>query len=318
MKKFLAAAILSLLPAIATGADGVIAPPWAYSATDPGFQREPDDGLPKHVPGSDLSFTFAQANNKFGGIGDWFPNEHPPMPDIVNKGRAPAARACVNCHLTSGLGHPTSGMAAGMPVAYFIQQVKDFQNGKRQSILPERTNGMATIAKALTDEEIKSAAEYYASLKPRHWVTVKESDMSPVTYVGIEMRHVKLNGGMEPIGQRIVEVTEDSWRTDMRDPHSAFIAYVPIGSVKKGEALVTAGGNGKTIACAVCHGPDLKGLGNVPGIAGRLPTYVARQLLDIKQGSRDGTGAQLMKAVVANLTLDDVLNIAAYTASREP
>ena len=318
MKKIFAGLVLSLLPAAALGADGVIAPPWAYSATDPGFQREPDDGLPKHVPGSDFAFTYAQANNRFGGIGDWFPNEHPAMPDIVNKGRAPDVRACVNCHLTQGLGHPTSGMAAGMPVAYFIQQVKDFQSGKRQSILPERTAGMVKIAKALTDDEIKSAADYYASLKPVPWVTVKETTMSPVTYVGIEMRHVKPNGGMEPIGQRVVEVTVDSLSTDMRDPHSGFIAYVPIGAIKKGEALVTTGGNGKTIPCAICHGPELKGLGDVPGIAGRLPTYVARQLLDIKQGSRNGTGAQLMKAVVANLTEDDIVNIVAYTASRTP
>ena len=85
-----------------------------------------------------------------------------------------------------------------------------------------------------------------------------------------------------------------------------------------GEALVTTGGNGKTIPCAICHGPELKGLGDVPGIAGRLPTYVARQLLDIKQSARDATGTQLMKAVVAKLTLDDMIDIAAYTGTRTP
>ena len=109
---------------------------------------------------------------------------------------------------------------------------------------------------------------------------------------------------------------EDAERVDLRDPHSGFVAYVPAGSIKKGEALVTTGGDGKTISCSVCHGPQLKGLGNVPGIAGLHPTYIARQLLDIQQGSRDATATQLMKPVVAKLTQDDIVNIAAFVASQ--
>jgi cytochrome c553 len=90
---------------------------------------------------------------------------------------------------------------------------------------------------------------------------------------------------------------------------------VPVGSVKKGEALVTNGA-GKTTQCGVCHGADLKGLGPVPGLAGRSPSYLVRQLYDMQQGARKGTWADLMKPVVAKLTQDDLLNIAAYTASR--
>ena len=94
---------------------------------------------------------------------------------------------------------------------------------------------------------------------------------------------LKLEGGeTEPIGKRIIEMPEDTERTEMlRDPRSGFIAYVPAGSIKKGEALVTTGG-GKTTACAVCHGADLKGLGPVPGIAGRSPSYTVRQLYDMQ------------------------------------
>ena len=47
----------------------------------------------------------------------------------------------------------------------------------------------------------------------------------------------------EPIGMRIVETPENPERTEMlRDPRSGFIAYAPVGSVKKGEALVKTGG----------------------------------------------------------------------------
>jgi cytochrome c553 len=130
---------------------------------------------------------------------------------------------------------------------------------------------------------------------------------------------LKLEGSeTEPIGDRIIEMPEDTERTEsLRDPRSGFIAYVPVGSIKKGEALVTTGG-GKTTRCAVCHGADLKGLGPVPGIAGRSPSYTVRQLFDTQRGTRKGLWADLMKPVVANLSNDDMLAIAAYTAARVP
>jgi cytochrome c553 len=84
---------------------------------------------------------------------------------------------------------------------------------------------------------------------------------------------------------------------------------VPVGSVAKGEALATTGGAtivagkivpGKTAACGTCHGADLKGLGPVPGLAGRSPSYQVRQLYDMKAGTRKGLWSDLMKAVVAS------------------
>src|SRR5262249_58046967 len=104
----------------------------------------------------------------------------------------------------------------------------------------------------------------------------------------------------------------------LRDPRSSFIAYVPQGSLKKGEALVKTGGSGRTEACGVCHGADLMGLGPVPGIAGRSPSYLARQMFDMQAGARHGEWADLMKKVVANLSNDDLVNVAAYVASLPP
>ena len=95
---------------------------------------------------------------------------------------------------------------------------------------------------------------------------------------------VSLPGGeTEPLGMRIIEMPEDNAREALRDPRSGFVAYVPVGAIKKGEALVKTGG-GKTTACAVCHGADLKGLGPVPGLAGRSPSYSARQMFDMQTG----------------------------------
>ena len=81
---------------------------------------------------------------------------------------------------------------------------------------------------------------------------------------------------------------------------------------------MTTGGNGRTVACGTCHGPDLKGLGPVPPIAGRSPSYTVRQLWDMKTGNRNGLWAPLMKAAIEKLTIEDLVSIAAYTSSREP
>jgi cytochrome c553 len=318
MKKLILGAALAAIPAMAFGAADVVAPDWAYPAQDRNAPRQQDDGQPKHVPGSDLSFTAREVGNFFG-IKDWFPNERPPMPDVVQNGRRPDVRGCAGCHLPNGLGHPESADLAGLNPDYFFEQVKDFQSGKRHNVDPARSNGMVTIAKAMTDDEIRSAAAYFASLKPTAWVKIREAETVPVTYVGGgNMRFVKPDAGTEPIAGRIIEVPEDAERVELRDPHSGFVAYAPAGSIKKGEALVTTGGNGKTVACAVCHGADLKGLGNVPAIAGLHPIYIVRQLLDIQQGARDGTATQLMKPVVAKLGQDDIVSIAAYVASKNP
>jgi cytochrome c553 len=59
-------------------------------------------------------------------------------------------------------------------------------------------------------------------------------------------------------------------------------------------------------------------LGGRPPIAGRSPSYVVRQLYDIQNGARIGVATQLMKQTVANLTVDDMLSIAAYLATLTP
>src|SRR5438105_2618075 len=175
---------------------------------------------------------------------------------------------------------------------------------------------MIAIAKAMTDEEIKATAEYFGSMKWTPWIKVVETKDAPKTRIAGGL-FLKLEGKeTEPLGQRIIEVPDNAEATEMlRDPHSGFTAYAPIGSLKKGEALVATGA-GKTTACAICHGPDLRGLGPVPGIAGRSPSYLVRQMYDMQQGARNGLWADLMKPVVAKLTDEDMVNIAAFTASK--
>lgn len=316
-------AVLVAAPLLSTVAKCVVAqeafepPAWAYPLTDPGRGRGPDDGTLVSVPGSELELTETQINDPFNPP-DWYPDEHPPTPEIVSHGRPPDVRACGQCHMFHGLGHPESSALAGLPVNYVVRQMLDFKTGARSSLVPRRAGVMRDAAMHASEAEVLVAAQYYANVEPVKWVTVIEADRVPETYVGAgNMRHAEPDGGLEPIGQRIIEIPEDSRGAELRDPHSPFIAYVPPGSLAAGESLTKTGG-GKTIQCNICHGEGLKGLAEVPGIAGRSPIYLARQIWDIKYGARTGTSAALMTAVVANLSHEDVVALAAYAASLEP
>ena len=277
------------------------------------------DATLHNLPGTNLQFTRAQISNRFGPA-DWYPGDHPTMPAIVARGRmADNIMACSLCHMPNGKGRPENAPVAGLPVEYFVQTMMDFRNGNRSSADSRKrnTNLMVNFAKAMTDEEIRQAAEYFGAMPWTQWIRVEETNTVPQTRIQGGM-FLRLDNGMtEPIGNRIIEAPENTERTEiMRDPRSGFVAYAPAGSVARGQTLVTSGGNGRTVACATCHGADLRGMGPVPGIAGRSPSYLVRQLYDMQVGTRKGTWTDLMKPVVENLTGEDFVAIAAYLASR--
>jgi cytochrome c553 len=265
------------------------------------------------VPGSTKKYTPKEIDDLLNPP-DWFPDEHKPAPPIVVKGHG-MALACGSCHLMSGLGHPESSDVSGFTADYIYQQLQDFKSGARKDYA--RMNG---ISAELSDAEMRQAAEYFASLPRAKWSRVVEAAMVPKTFVGQgRMRFIDPKAsGMEPIGKRIITLPEDQERARLRDPKSGFVSYVPPGSVDKGKALVEKGGGGKTVQCSICHGEGLKGLGNVPRLAGVHPIYLARQLYLFKEGDRKGPDAPLMKRPVEKLTDDDILNIAAYLGGLLP
>lgn len=286
----------------------------------------------RHIDGSDAAFSLLEIRNGHE-VTDWFPNEHPALTPIMKNGPASLgenAYGCAFCHMPNGKGRPENAPVAGLPAAYFIRQMQDFRDGLRGSADPRKANTllMIALARAMTDAEIKEAADYFAAMPWTPWIRVVETDRVPRTrtstnmFLPIETEHTEL------LGSRIIEVPENVEETELlRNPHSGFIAYVPIGSVRKGELLVTTGGAtvvngqpvpGKTVACGTCHGPDLKGVAEIPGIAGRSPSYIARQLYDTQQGTRKTPLSLLMQPVVAHLTNDDLVAIAAYVSSLAP
>src|SRR5712691_2015085 len=237
MRHFISIVALAALPFVAVAADGL---DWAYPVAP---RPEPLDNLVlKQVPGTTRAYTQAQIDDPFNPP-DWFPDEHPPLPPIVAQGNKPGVRACAQCHLPSGAGHPESSSLAGLPVPYLLRQMAAFKNGDRKGI---RANAMIEIAKAMSDADVRAASEYFAGLKPGVWTKVVETATVPKTYVGPgAMRFAAPDGGTEPIGNRIIVLPQDAGRAHSRDPHSGFIDYVPAGSIAKGKALVTNGEIGR-------------------------------------------------------------------------
>lgn len=317
------ALVVGVAPVTSNAADtaaspqAALPPAWAYPVNPP--LDNFDNKIKLQVPGSTKTFTRAQIEDDFSPP-DWYPGDHPALPTVVAVGRKPAVLACMKCHLTNGLGHPESSDLAGLSVKYIQQQIADFASGNRKGA---RATSMIPIAKAVSADEVLAAAQYYSKLPavPDGWQKVVETTSVPVTKLGTGgMRFAVEKGGTEPIGQRIIVLPQNPELAEKRDPRSGFVSMVPKGSLDKGKSIVMTG-NGKSVPCATCHGPDLKGnynrpelkaYGEVPGIVGRSPIYVFRQLNDFKLGTRGGPNAALMTGIVANLNQEDMIAIAAY------
>jgi hypothetical protein len=212
-----AAAFCALFPLLAAHAQQIKeqppnSPAWAFPfITEMNIPEGPE---PQTVPGSSRSFTFAQIYDLLNPP-DWFPDRHPPSPEIILKGHG-RAQACASCHLINGLGRPEMGGLARLPVAYILQQLADFKSGARI----DSGGRMNNIAADLSTEEATQAAEWYASLERRAFTRVVEAGSVPESFVGPRggTRFAKPGGGMEPIGTRIITLPEDAERVRRRDP----------------------------------------------------------------------------------------------------
>jgi cytochrome c553 len=297
-------------------------PDWAYTPPAPPGAPPPRSALPAdddavvRIPGTDRTMTRG-ALRGVKEIPDWYPDDrNGQMPTVVRTGRE-GVRACGLCHLADGGGRPENAPVNGLHVTYFIQQMEDFKNGLRRSADPRKanTNNMIGFAKMATAEEIRAAADYFAAQPYPKRIKVMESRTAPKVRLQGGM-HMAIptdeGGGMEPIGDRIVEVPDDNLRAEARDTRMGWSVYVPVGSLARGKQLSAK------YQCSVCHGANLEGIGPVPPLAGRSPSYTMRQLFDMKAGTRGGPWSELMKPVVNAMSVQDMMAMSAYAASLSP
>lgn len=285
--------------------------------------EKPDDTELLSVPGSTEKFTLARINDPFDPP-DWRPGSHGPMPDVVARGRKPNVMACAFCHLPAGQGRPENSPLAGLPEAYIRQQLLDYRSGGRKAMGPEQFLpgvNMVKTAKALTDAEIDESAKYFAQQKLGRRVYVLESLRIPRAERAAWLYYE--HPGTEDLDNRLIEVTQDLARHEYRDDKLEYYAYVPPGALNRGKKLVVTGNSlgdnsPRTVACSQCHLANLKGTDVIPPIAGRSPTYLLRQMLAFRNGMRVNEASSQMDAVVGKLTIEEMIEIAAYVGSLPP
>lgn len=307
----------------ATSADPAIraAEAWAFSepnSPDPSapHAQRPDPQQVLRIAGSARSYTWAELSSNVLAP-DWFPQDHPPAPHVVLYGRKPAW-ACGACHYPNGEGDTASPTLAGLPTAYILEQIRAFRDGQRRPAEPS----MAQEARNLDDADLQQAADYFSRLKPPRIRRVVETASVPKTHWEEFVLAPDQDGAREPMGERIIEVSDDPTLYDWGDERIGFTAYVPPGSIARG-AVISAQGNGAVAACESCHGPQLsgqlmRGMGIAPPLAGRSPTYIVKELILFRLGYRTDPAALPMRTEAAQLTVPEMVDVAAYAASRKP
>jgi cytochrome c553 len=81
--------------------------------------------------------------------------------------------------------------------------------------------------------------------------------------------------------------------------------------------VIAAKGIGTAPACESCHGAKLQGVGLIPPLAGRSPTYIVRELILFRTGKRSNPQAVPMVQEASQLSVNDMIDVAAYAASRK-
>ena len=211
-------------------------------------------------------------------------------------------------------------MLAGLSADYIVQQMMDMKSRARQTASSTYAPGvsMRAIADSVTYDELRVAAQYFASLPARRRSRVVEATVIPRIEPANGINFRAKEGGTEPLGARLVEMADDAERHELHDARAIYLAYVPPGSVATGRKLALNGRRDGLKSCASCHGPQLRGVGPVPGIAGRAPSYLLRQLIAFKTGARSASQGAPMREVAGHLTLNEMIAAAAYAGSVSP
>jgi cytochrome c553 len=271
------------------------------------------------VPGSSIHFT-AAAVARLPVAPDWFPHEHSPLPADLAASNSEKA-ACAYCHLPDGSGRPENARLTGLSGSYIFSQVRAIHMGDRQSAMQgwPPTALMRDAIANLSDAQVLEAAEYFSRQKNQAFIRVLEREFAPAHKVGCGI-FLPDAGHLVRLNNTIVEMPIDAARFEARDPHTAYIAYVPKGSVERGRKLASTGDNGRTLPCRSCHGVDLRSGPDMEGppLAGRFATYLFRQLYGFQSGARAGDITLPMRSVVAQLTQSDMVDLASYAASLKP
>src|SRR4051812_28971553 len=214
-------------------------PSWAFPTAPsefPSSVRARDTTLKKVGPNS-RAFNGREITDALNPP-DWYPDAHPMAPDVVLHARADLKYACGLCHLPDGHGRSENATIAGLPAAYIRQQVSDIRSGARAPAVDfTASTRMKDVAVAATDSEVAQAAAYFARIRPRKQYSVKEATTIPRTYQAGGLYALHPGGGTEPLGNRMMEISDNIEHHEMRDPNETFTVYVRPGTLARGRKI---------------------------------------------------------------------------------
>jgi len=323
-------ALLAFTPAVAfaqtahdTSARALVIPAWAFpvqGSTVLPPATGTDTAARATLPTSKVSFSVGRTRDRYD-VADWNPETHGTPPAFVLHGRKPAVMACGFCHLADGRGRPENAMIAGLPAPYIIEQVKDMRSRARHGAsswpFPPAV-GMQQIADSVTDAELEVVANYFSHVRARRASKVVEADSVPKTIPLNGLSTLAPGSEREALAGRLIEYPLELRRHELHDPMAEYVAYVPRGSLARGRALAAGDPKHGVKGCESCHGSSLRGVGQVPPLAGRSPSYLLRQLVAFHTGARATAASVPMNEVAARLSLEDMVAAAAYAGSRKP
>ena len=249
MRGLLLALLVGLASVVALGVER---PDWAFPVAGKVQPPTKQNDQPKTVAGSLKSHTQAQIDN-LKNPPDWFPNMHPPMPQVVAQGAK--TFACASCHLPIGTGHDASVIWQGCPLLTLSDKWPISKTTPEKDLVTCPTS-LKLLVTGTSDLPLHTLPCSPLGPGSAWW---RPTWCLRLTSTRVTCRLALPRGVKEPIGNRIVELPETEEAAVERDPRPGFIVYAPIGSITKGKRLVTSGGDGKTTPCGTCHGPTLLG-----------------------------------------------------------
>ena len=142
---------------------------------------------PRRVAGSSATYSWLEIRDGHNVI-EWFPDDYPPMPNIMKLGPASLmserGRGCASCHLPTGKGRPENAPPGGQPAAYTMQQLQDMRNDLRYQSDPRDSNTptMIALAKAMTEDEMRESAEIGKSRSETASSRRQETSIRPISF----------------------------------------------------------------------------------------------------------------------------------------
>ncbi|HYA65281.1 MAG TPA: c-type cytochrome [Burkholderiaceae bacterium] len=217
-----------------------------------------------------------------------------------------AIQWCSSCHGPGGRSvNPIFPHIAGQPAEYLVNQLKSFHNLNQDFKSATHEGYVEQWILNITGWR-KPYTSYFHSNNPDY-----KYDNAPRNE---ERAWDFMKGVARDLDEPTMQALADFFSKQTPAP-GVVGAEAKGGNIEHGKVLYSEGDASKgLLACQMCHGPDAKGQGPIPRLAGQHADYVKLQLQFIQSGVRN---VEQMQALIANLTDADLQDVAAYVQSLE-